>query len=177
MSQPFLGQIQMFAGSFAPHNWALAAGQLLAIRQSTALFSLLGTNFGGNGTVTFQLPNLASLQACGSGAGPGLTPRVIGEMFGSQTVTLTTDTMPAHNHVMDSCTGSPNPTAVPAANSCISGFTTTTLVYVAPDAPAAMNPGMVLPGPIGGGQPHENLQPYLGLTFCIAMDGTFPSFN
>ena len=176
MSQPFIGQIQLFAFPFPPRNWALAAGQTMPIRQSTTLFSLLGTNFGGNGTTTFQLPNLASTQACGTGTGAGgLTPRVIGEAFGSTGVTLTTDSMPAHNHQMEICTASPAFTVVPAANSCIGTFSgTATSIYVAADAPAAMAPGMVLPN--GGGLPHPNIQPYLALNICIALDGAFPRF-
>ncbi|UZK66219.1 phage tail protein [Sphingomonas sp. M1-B02] len=174
MSDPFLGEIKQYGFPFAPRGWAFAAGQTLPLRQYTSLFSLIGTVFGGNGTTTFQLPNLASLQACGSGTGPNTSPRQIGDRFGSAFVTITSDTMPMHNHGMQSCTGSPNPTAIPASNSCLGAFTTTA-IYATPATGAPMSPSMVLP--TGGGQPHSNLQPYLGLNFSIAMVGQFPSFS
>ena len=175
MTEPFIGEIQIYGFSYAPANWALAAGQLMAIRQNTALFALIGTVYGGNGTITFQLPNLASMQACGTGQGPGLTDRVIGEQFGDYAVALTNDTMPAHNHGMNTYFNSPAPTVVPTSTSAI-GSNQNFKVYTPPgDTPTPMSPMMIQP--TGGGQPHANVQPYLGVTMCIALQGIFPQFN
>src|SRR5690242_7438333 len=98
MSDPFTGEIQIYAFTFAPYNWAMCAGQLMPIQQNTALFSLLGTTFGGNGTSNYQLPNFIGNTACGQGAGSGLTPRTMGETFGSDSVGLLYNQMPTHNH-------------------------------------------------------------------------------
>src|SRR4051794_16038468 len=99
MSQPFLGEIRMFGGNYAPKNWALCSGQILNISQNTALFSLLGTTYGGNGTTTFALPNLGGNSPLGAGQGPGLANRQLGETGGQTTVTLTPSQMPSHTHV------------------------------------------------------------------------------
>ncbi len=175
MTEPFIGQIEIYGFNFPPRGWAFAAGQLIPIQQNTALFSLIGTIYGGNGTTNFQLPNLASLQACGSGSGPGLTPRTLGEVFGSYSVTLTVSEIPAHNHGMNTCTGSPNPTDVPSSNSCMGAFQPSTMIYATPGQPALMHPIMV--EPFGGNAPHNNVQPYLGLNFSIALQGVFPAFS
>lgn len=176
MTEPYIGQIEIYGFNFPPRQWAFASGQTIPIQQNTALFSLIGTIYGGNGQTTFQLPNLASLQACGSGSGPGLVPRDLGEVFGSYTVTLTAGEIPFHNHGMSTCTGSPNPTVVPSTNSCLGAFPSGgPLIYATPDQPALMNPMMV--EPFGGNQPHPNLQPYLALNFSIALEGVFPAFS
>src|ERR1700758_2466732 len=101
MTSPYIGEIQIFGFNFAPYQWATCSGQLLPISQNTALFSLLGTNFGGNGQSNFQLPNYMGNAACGQGQGPGLTPRVVGDSFGSESVTLLQTEMPTHNHSMN----------------------------------------------------------------------------
>lgn len=177
MTQPYTGQIEIFGFYFAPSNWALAAGQTLAVQQNTALFSLIGTAYGGDGSRTFQLPNLASRQACGSGQGPNLTQRYVGETFGDFGVSLTIDEMPAHIHNMDIFLGAPNQTAVPTANSTIGTPQSAGghLMYAMPDAPSVMAPGMVQP--TGSNVPHSNVQPYLALNYCIALQGNFPPWT
>jgi microcystin-dependent protein len=176
MSDPFVGEVQIYGFSFPPKNWAFCNGGIVQIRQNTTLFSLIGTVYGGNGTTTFQLPNLASRQACSSGAGPGLTPRVVGETFGAFAVTLSTDELPAHNHGMNIYTGSTE-TDGPSNNSGLGIVQTGNfLVYApAPGTPAAMSPNFVLPA--GGGQSHANVQPFLGINYSIALEGIFPSFG
>ena len=174
MTEPYIGQIEIYGFNFPPLHWAFAAGQTIAIRQNTALFSLIGTLYGGNGSTTFMLPNLASRQACGSGDGSTLTPRQLGETFGDFAVTLTTDTMPTHNHGMNVYTGSSKTTVEPSSNSMLGTFATTA-IYAAPDSPTQMSPMMVQPA--GGNQPHNNTQPYLGLNYSIALEGAFPSFS
>lgn len=178
MSDPFLGEIDYFGFPFAPYKWATASGQTIPIQQNTSLFSLIGVNFGGNGTTTFALPNLASRQACGTGNGPGLTPRTIGETFGAFQVTLTNGELPQHNHLMpdylpqDATTNSILPTGGAALSY---GAQATVNTFAAPGAPAPMNPGMITP--TGQSLPHDNTQPYLGLSICIALSGTYPSFG
>ena len=174
MSEPFLGQIQIFGFGFAPLNWAQCAGQTLPIQQNAALFSLLGVNFGGNGSTYFCLPNFTGSAACAIGQGPGLTPRTIGETFGSETVALQTTEMPAHTHAFNiyNQSDASKRHGAPLANDALSapGMVTP----FAPNATASGNfPGQMIQ-PAGGGQPHDNQQPYLALNFCIALQGMFP---
>lgn len=172
MSEPFLAEIRIFGFNFAPFRWALCAGQLMPISQNTALFSLLGTNYGGNGTSNFALPNLQGMVAIGQGDGPGLTPRVIGETDGVTSVTLALNQMPMHSH-QASCNneiaddyGPTNDFPAPDAGGTNQfGLTTATPVQM---APIALNLA-------GGGQPHNNLQPYLTMNYCIALQGVFPA--
>ncbi|WP_430391817.1 phage tail protein [Dyella sp. 20L07] len=175
MSDPFIGEIQIFAFNFAPARWAFCAGQILPIQQNTALFSLLGTNYGGNGQNTFGLPNLQGQTVCATGQGPGLSQRDLGETFGSETVTLTSNQMPMHLHSAnvygqrDTTKRHSSPLAqdallVPAT---ITPFTTTNTVG------GSFVPAMIGPA-TGGNQPHPNQQPYLTLNFCIALAGNFP---
>ena len=178
MSEPFVGEIQIFGFNFAPHNWATCSGQVIPIQQNTALFSLLGTQYGGNGQSTFQLPNFVGNAACQQGQGPGLTPRTIGETFGSNTVTLTAQEMPSHTHTLN-FVNQPDPSqrrSTPAANNALnlpsqaaSQFFTTT-----PNPAVSLSTQLVA---AGGGQPHQNQQPYLALNFCIALQGVFPVFG
>jgi microcystin-dependent protein len=176
MSDQFLAEIRIFASNFAPQGWATCDGQLLSISQNTALFSLLGTNYGGDGRVTFGLPDLRGRVPVSQGQGPGLSGYTVGEELGSDTITLLVSEMPAHTHGLDaedpSIQGAdqsaPSPTSVLAAST--GGFA------YRPDAstqPVAMNAAAV--PPLGGSQPHNNLQPYLTLTFCIALTGIFPA--
>ncbi|MDQ6804015.1 MAG: tail fiber protein [Actinomycetota bacterium] len=171
MSEPFLGEIRMFGFNFAPQGWAMCNGQTLSISQNTALFSLLGTQYGGNGQTTFALPDLRSSVAMHQGQGPGLSPYVIGEKAGTESVTLTSAQMPQHNHSVVANGGSGTTTrpggGVPAR-------TTEDIYAAAPDG-TTMNPGMI--GNTGGSQPHTNIQPYLVVNFCIALQGIFPSRN
>ncbi|MDR3386535.1 MAG: tail fiber protein [Rudaea sp.] len=173
MSQPFLGQIGIFAFNFAPTGWALCNGQTLPIQQNAALFSILGTTYGGNGTTTFQLPNLQSRTPIAWGNGSGLTPRVIGQVGGEENHTLLLTELPVHTHTLQAAsaaatTGLPagNALAVPASVPVYRAGATTTVT---------LNPASI--GPNSGGQPHTNIQPYAVVNFCIALVGIFPSRN
>ncbi len=173
MADPFIAEIRIFAGNFAPRGWALCNGQLLAISQNTALFSLLGTTYGGDGRTTFALPNLQGRAPMHQGAGPGLTPRTLGEQAGSQTVTLLTTEMASHSHAMVATPGlaaARLPTDSTLARSRNGSAYQTQASNLATMAPAAITPA-------GGNQPHNNLQPYLTLTFIIALQGIYPSRN
>jgi microcystin-dependent protein len=173
MSEPFLGEISIFAGNFAPKDWALCNGQLLPISQNTALFSILGTTYGGNGHTNFALPNLQGAAPMQVGQGPGLTDRVLGEEVGSPTVTLTTAEMGSHTHGPRANADELSGTApAPAGKVWGAGDPFGSPLYAAATNPVAMNP-MTL-GITGGSQPHNNMQPYLGLTFIIALNGIFP---
>jgi microcystin-dependent protein len=176
MTTPYLGEIQIFGFDFAPQQWANCAGQLLPIRQNTALFSLLGTMFGGDGKTTFGLPNYGGMAACGQGQGPGLTQRQVGESFGTETVSLLSTEMPAHNHNLNLHN---QPTAglrhgMPAAGDALLLPTNVEVKpFVAQPSPNAnFAPTMI--GFTGQGLPHENRQPLLVLNFCIALTGVFP---
>jgi microcystin-dependent protein len=172
MSNPFLGEIRIFGFNFAPRGWAFCNGQILAIAQNTALFALLGTTYGGNGQTTFALPDLRGRVPNHFGQGPGLSSYDLGEVSGSETVTLTPSTMPAHNHFI-ACSSDDATTADPS-NAFPSAFTSK--IYAASPTPGKlMNAAMVTQ--VGGNQPHNNLQPFLTLNFCIALEGIFPSRN
>jgi microcystin-dependent protein len=166
----------MFAGNFAPKGWALCDGQLMPISQNTALFSLLGTTYGGDGKSTFALPNLQGAAPLGAGQGPGLSLRDLGEIGGEQTVTLLTTEMPAHGHTAMASTGGGNDS--PSNNTWgESKLGKTPLpVYAASNANGGnlvqMHPTAL--SPAGGGLPHNNMPPYLCLTFIIALQGIFP---
>jgi microcystin-dependent protein len=170
MSDPFIAEIRIFAGNFAPRGWAFCDGQLLQIAQNTALFSLIGTTYGGDGRTTTGLPNLQGRATMHPGTGPGLTPRRLGETGGVETVTLTTARMPQHTHTMqasqrmalDDDPGNNYPAAGRGAG-----------VYRTPENLVQMAQES-LPE-TGGGWPHNNMQPYLTLRFIIALQGTYPS--
>lgn len=178
MTEPYIGEIQIFGFNFNPRNWAFCNGAAMLIQQNTALFSLLGTQYGGNGQTTFQLPNFAGRAGCEKGQGSGLTPRSLGETFGTNTVTLTSAQTPAHNHVIngflpDSTTNRIGSPVINGGLSQPSSNLNKPFVSSAPNTTLA--PNMIQPS-AGGGQPHQNQQPYLGLNFCIALQGTYPSF-
>ena len=169
MSNPFLGEIRLLPFNFAPRGWAFCQGQLLPINQNTALFSLLGTTYGGNGTTNFALPDLRGRVAVSSGQGPGLSNYVLGEQAGEENHTLITTEIPAHTHSA-ACNGEDSNSANPTNHfpaSQATGYSTT--------ATAVMNSGVI--GLAGGSQPHNNLPPYLALNYCIALQGIFPSRN
>jgi microcystin-dependent protein len=175
MSTPFLGQISIFAFNFAPRGWALCNGQLLAIAQNTALFSILGTTYGGNGTTTFALPNLQSRVPIGVGQGPGLSNRDLGEVGGQEAVTLTSDQNAPHNHQL-LCSSADGNSYDPAGNYWSQDAGGNPEYGPASDGIAgSMSPAAT--SLAGGNQPHNNIQPYLTLNFCIAMEGIFPSRN
>lgn len=177
---PFIGEIQLFPFNFAPKNWMLCNGQILPISSNTALFSLLGTTYGGDGKTSFALPNLQSVVVSGAGAGPGLTPVALGETYGEANVTLLETEMPAHSH---SVTLLNNNGTVQKADST---------TYLAKDSrggsggnfqyatneKSATNPMNIMTlSTTGGTLPHTNQQPFLVLNYCIAVTGVFPARN
>jgi microcystin-dependent protein len=170
MSDQFVAEIRIFPFNFAPTGWALCNGQLLPISQNTALFSLLGTTYGGNGASNFALPNLQGATVMHPGAGSGLSQRVLGETAGSETVTLLQSEIPQHTHALQA-QNAPGDTSSPAGNA-YSRAIGATPYQPAGGALVAMSPQAV--APVGGGQPHNNMQPYLTLNFCIALQGIFP---
>jgi microcystin-dependent protein len=173
MSDQYVGEIRMVGFNFAPIGWALCNGQILSISQNTALFSLLGTQFGGNGTSTFALPNLQGISPLGQGNGAGLTPRVIGETGGEPTVTLLQSEIPSHTHSAQAGTASnsdaPGPTTIFG-----DGGRGKPDAYAPASGPAA-SMGVVAVGSAGGSQPHNNMPPYLVSNFVIALQGIYPS--
>ncbi|HUA68938.1 MAG TPA: tail fiber protein [Candidatus Saccharimonadales bacterium] len=176
MSDQFVAEIRIVPFYFAPVGWAICNGQLLPISQNTALFSLLGTTYGGNGTSNFALPNLQGSVPLDFGQGAGLSSYVEGQIGGETTVTLTTGQMPAHTHsVSASSIGGDVDSPIGNVFSTAHMGKTPTNMYAAAtgSVPAAMSPQAV--APIGGGQPHNNLQPYLVLNFVIALQGIFPA--
>jgi microcystin-dependent protein len=172
MSNPFVAEIRIFAGNFAPTGWALCNGQLLPISQNTALFSLLGTTYGGDGKSTFALPDLQGSAPLQQGQGPGLSLRDLGEIGGEQTVTLLQTEMPAHAHTAQGAAGAG--LADPTNNVWASGAKGFGNVY-SPSAQASNTQMSPLALSISGSSlPHNNMMPYLGLTFIIALQGVFP---
>lgn len=174
MSEPFLGEIKMFAGNFAPLGFALANGQILSIAQNTALFSLFGTTYGGDGRTTFALPDLQGRAPMHWGSGTGLTARVLGESDGTPTVTLTSDQLPGHTHAL---TGEDEEASEAAPGGNAFGVNPSVRWYTTAAAPGLQRQPMspLAVGSGGGGQPHNNKQPYLGITFIVALQGIFPS--
>jgi microcystin-dependent protein len=171
MSDPFVAEIRMFAGNFAPTGWATCDGQILPISQNTALFSLLGTYYGGNGQSTFALPNLQDSAPMHWGDGAGLSQRFLGEQSGSGNITLLTSEMPAHNHLMmASIEVGEDRTAVGEAFAQSTGG-----AWYLPITPGQMVNMAFQALPVAGGSlPHNNMQPYLTVLFIIAMQGVFP---
>jgi microcystin-dependent protein len=172
MASPFVAEIRIFGCNFAPTGWAQCNGQLLPISQNTALFSLLGTFYGGDGKSTFALPNLQGSVAIHQGQGQGLSEYFLGQQGGSQFVTLLESEMPLHTHSVGAYTGDPADNRIPAPNMTL-GTPDPGLVYnpsnsgLTQMAPQAISPA-------GGSLPHNNMMPYLTLNFCIAMQGVFP---
>jgi microcystin-dependent protein len=171
MADPFVAEIRIFPFNFAPRGWAFCNGQLLPISQNTALFSLLGTTYGGNGQSTFALPDLQGKAPMQPGQGPGLSLHDLGEIAGSETVTLLQSEMPAHAHTLMASTQagedpSPGPTEALGRSVGASLYQPTTTPFV----PMSLN----AVAPAGGSLPHNNMMPYLTLNFCIALQGIFP---
>jgi microcystin-dependent protein len=177
MSEPFLGQIMLVGFNFAPQGWAFCNGQLLSISQNTALFSLLGTTYGGNGTTNFALPDLRGRAAVGFGQGPGLSNYDLGQSTGSEMVTLTVGQMPAHNHLVAANAATATASSPGGADLAQSDLRGTGAVntYSTPpmSAPVTLDPATVQPS--GGSGPHPNIQPVLALNYIIALQGIFPS--
>jgi microcystin-dependent protein len=173
MTDPFLAEIRAFAGNYAPSGWALCNGQLMPISQNTALFSLLGTTYGGDGRVTFGLPDLTGSAPMQQGQGPGLSPRYLGESGGSPTVSLQASEMPTHTHIPMAVAATGNtgsPIGATWAQATYGKGTSRAYSTAVPNV--AMSPQSSLPA--GGGQPHNNMPPYLCLSFIIALQGIFP---
>jgi microcystin-dependent protein len=173
MANPFLAEIRMFAGNFPPAGWAFCNGQVMAISANAALFSLLGTTYGGNGTSTFALPNLQGMAPMHQGNGPGLAPRVLGETGGETSVTLLANQVPVHRHTYNCGSGSKGETNVLANQVNCDEQTGTQLIYATSSDGSLMGPGMVQATPAS--VPHANQQPFQCVSFIIALRGVFPA--
>ena len=174
MTQNYVGEIRVFAGNFAPLGGAFCDGSLLSISQNSVLFSLLGTTFGGDGQNTFGLPDLRGRALIHQGSAPGLSTYIIGQQMGSENVTLTTGQMGSHTHSFAGTTAAgttPTPAPSVVLASTPSGFP----IYDGSASPVALSPQAVTSA--GGSLPHENRQPYLAMTYIIALEGIYPSQN
>lgn len=170
MSEPFVGEIRMFAGNFAPRGWAFCDGQLLAVSQNDALFSLLGTIYGGDGRTTFGLPDLRGRIPIHAGHGPGLSERRLGAKGGAETVTLTVNQIPSHGHGF---TASPDfATEANPQNNVLAASPTVDL-YIEESALLPMSPDALTH--VGGSRSHTNMMPFLCVNFIIALFGIYPS--
>jgi microcystin-dependent protein len=183
VSEPFIGQIKMFGGNFAPRGYALCDGQLLPIAQSTALFSILGTTYGGDGESTFGLPDLRGRVPLHAGTGPGLTPRNLGQSGGTETETVTVNTMPSHSHTVKgvdtiATTQAPSSNAA-LANTAVGGRAGGGATPYGLDDDDGENDTVVMAGASvgnsGASAAHNNIQPRQAINYIIALDGVFPS--
>lgn len=174
MADPFIAEIRLFPFNYAPVGWALCNGQLMPISQNTALFSLLGTTYGGDGRSTFALPDLQGRVPLQWGQGPGLSPHDIGAAGGQETVTLHEAEVPQHTHALQA-SAHPANLSIPGPKNALARSTPGSL-YKQPDGspPLQQLASGVLGDLVGGNQPHNNLMPYLTLNFCIALQGVFP---
>jgi microcystin-dependent protein len=178
MSSPFVAEIRIFAGNFAPRGWAMCNGQLLAISSNTALFSLIGTYYGGNGTSNFQLPNMQGNAPLHQGTGSGLSTYVLGETTGSETETLLVTQMPSHTHTFTATEGAGGTETVTPGPTVYLAQANPALLYLPPPSQnslVSLAPQAI--GFYGGSQPHQNQQPYLTLNFIIALSGIYPARN
>ena len=179
MAEPFVAEIRIFPFNFPPRGWAFCNGQLLPISQNTALFSLLGTNYGGDGKSTFGLPNLQGTTPISQGQGPGLSQYFVGENGGSETVTLLTTELPSHTHTASAQTvaatvGDPNGATFAEGNFNNQGVSGPVNFYIADAATPQTTMSGSMVQPAGSSLPHNNMMPYLTLNFCIALQGVFP---
>jgi microcystin-dependent protein len=179
MSNPYVGQIIMFAGDFAPPGWALCNGQLLPIGGNEVLFNLIGTTYGGDGSETFALPDMRSRVPIGQGRSPPLSSYALGDKVGSETVALRPSTLAPHTHRVVALNG-PGSANAPSGNALLSALggqagsgPDQIPAYAPPNHQTALNAASV--GPTGGGQAHDNRQPYQAVNFCIALTGIYPS--
>jgi microcystin-dependent protein len=166
---PFLAEIRICSFNFAPSGWAFCDGQLMVLSQNTALFSLLGTTYGGDGQSTFALPDLQGRAPMHPGQGPGLSLHALGERGGSETVTLLESEIPAHSHALRATA---DPGTSPSPEGLMPGIPSRAKPYLNEVPNAAMGDSALAPA--GGDQPHNNMQPYLTLNFCIALQGNYP---
>lgn len=174
MADPFVAEIRIFPFNFAPQGWAFCNGTILPIAQNTALFSLLGTTYGGNGQTTFALPNLQGRGPMHPGAGPGLSSRFLGEAGGTEVVTLLQSEIPSHSHVLQASTAAADEEGQKSPANALPGAqqATNPLYGALPGTAVTMADSSL--SPIGASQPHNNMQPYLTLNFNIALQGIFP---
>jgi microcystin-dependent protein len=174
MSEPFVGEIRMFAGNFAPRGWAFCDGQLLAVSQNDALFSLLGTIYGGDGRTTFGLPDLRGRIPIHTGQGPGLSNRRLGASSGQETVTLAANQLPSHSHPLQAST-QPGTESAPAG--AVLAQSSSDIYVENPPAASIKNLSAGAVSALGGSQAHTNLMPFLAIHFIISLFGIFPSRN
>ena len=174
MSEAYVGEIRVFAGNFAPLGWALCDGTLLPIADNQVLFTLIGTTYGGDGQSTFALPDLRGRAVIHQGTGPGLSPYVIGEPVGQETITLVAAQMASHSHSF-SGTASAGNTATPGPAVVLAATPSGQPIYDGTANPIALSPQAVTTA--GGSNPHNNRQPFLALTYIISLFGIFPSQN
>jgi microcystin-dependent protein len=172
VADPFVAEIRIFPFNFAPKGWAWCDGQLMPLSQNTALFSLIGTTYGGDGKSNFALPDLQGSAPMHPGQGPGLSLRDLGETGGSETVTLLGSEMPAHSHSVGAADPQDPGNLQVGNDTRVLAASGNGNAYHAPASLVAMSPNAVAPA--GGSQPHNNLMPYLTLYFCIALQGVFP---
>ena len=182
MSTPFIAEIRMFAGNFAPRSWMFCQGQILSIASNTALFSLLGTTYGGNGQTTFALPDFRGRVPVGTGSGPGLPPVSLGEMAGSYTQTLLATNMPAHTHTATTqLKGTSAAANQGKTDGAVFGSNDNLAIYTRNAGSMDMNfnaaSATTTVSSAGGNQPFSLMQPYLGMNFIIAIEGIYPSRN
>lgn len=175
---PYLAEVRAFSGNFAPQGWAFCRGQLLAIAQNDALFSIIGTTYGGDGQTTFALPDLRGRLAVHTGQGSGLTNVILGEQAGTETRTLLVTQIPAHTHTLNASSNGPTLNTATgnllASQSRTSGATMHN-IYADNSNPVAMGGAAI--GPAGGNQPFDIRQPYLGMNYIICLEGIYPSRN
>lgn len=171
MSEPFVGEIRMFAGNFAPRGWAFCDGQLLAVSQNDALFSLLGTIYGGDGRTTFGLPDMRGRIPVHAGNGPGLSPQRLGAKGGAEGVPLTVNQLPSHTHDPFQASTDRGGEANPGGN--VLGESPQISMYIEDPASASLDAASI--SSVGGSQPHDNLMPYLCVHFITALFGIYPS--
>lgn len=178
MSQPYIGEIRIFAGNFPPAGWAFCDGQLLSISENDTLFNLIGTTYGGDGQETFGVPDLRGRVPTHQGSNGGQT-YIIGEMAGVETVTLTTNQIPQHTHALIA-TATPASVDKPSGQSIFADMGPTGVnlnAFIPYDGTTQVTMSTASVTPVGGNQPHENMQPYLGLNFIISLFGVYPSQN
>ena len=181
MSQPYVGQVIMFGGTFAPAGWMTCSGQLLPISEYETLFNLIGTTYGGDGQSTFGLPDLQGRVPIHNGQGNGLSAYVIGQKAGTETVTLTTQQIPSHNHLIGIPSSGANQ-SVPSSATILANETTNApgtgnaYTYAAGGGPQTAMVGSSIAS-AGGSQPHNNIQPVIAVTYCISLFGVYPSQN
>ncbi len=172
MAQPYVGEIRMFAGNFAPAGWMFCDGQLLPISEYETLFQLIGTTYGGDGQETFALPDMRSRIPVHNGTGPGLSTRVLAETGGVEEVTLTTNQIPVHNHPFLTYNAVAN---TPNSGNNLLALSSQAQMYFGDPPNVPMNAGSI--SQVGGNQPHENLMPFLCVSFIISLFGIFPTPN